>query len=186
MPVPPRRRWHAPAGLLALVAVVATVTSCSAGPQATLPVAASVTAPPASAPPATAAAAPSAASAAVAAPPRAGTVRLVAGPFTDRLHLQRLTVVRRPGVAVSGSFAQVADVSELLDLEVRADFYDDSGRLLGSRTTVLGQSDVIRTARGGAGPDRSGGDVAFTVSAPAAVAARVSSALVSIPMLVNE
>lgn len=116
-------------------------------------------------------------------PPSAGEARYVAGPFSDRLRLLNLSL---KGRQVSGLFAQVADNSSILVMEVQADFYDRAGRLLGSRRTTLRQPDVVRTARGGTGPKRYGGDVAFTIGSAPAWGAQVTGALVSVPVLVNE
>ena len=117
-------------------------------------------------------------------PPTAGRAQLIAGPFTDRLRLVRLDVVK--GVGVAGEFAQRFDNSALLDLEVQADFYAADGSLLGSKRRVLRQPDVIAAGKGGTGDQRFGGNIVFAVDAPAAYAARVSGVLVSVPVLVNE
>ena len=181
MPPVLRRWWPAVAGLLVLAAVFAAPL---AGRQdAPRPAASTRSTSPA---PSASPAGPSVEAVSGTRPPVAGSARLVAGPFTDRLRLQRLSVLRLPRVAVTGSFAQLADNSALLDMEVQADFYDVAGSLLGSRKTVLRQPDVVRAARGGTGAQRYGGDIVFTVVAPPGFASRVSSALVSVPVLVNE
>jgi hypothetical protein len=166
------RRWSpALAGLLVLaVALVVPMASRSSSlPKAARPVAAATPAAPAIVP-------------VSAGRPVPGRATLVAGPFTDRLRLHTLRLARSPKVAAAGQFAQVADNSAIIVMEVQADFYDAAGALLASKRTVLRQPDVI----GGTGVQRYGGHVPFTVAAPPAVAARVSSALVSVPVLVNE
>ncbi len=175
-----RRWWPALAGLAVLGAVFA------------LPLAGGGSSRTASVVPATATATPSAvARTAVpgilavssATPPRAGEARLLAGPFTDRLRLLRLSL--QAGTA-RGTFAQVADNSALLVMEVQADFYDARGTLLGSRRTVLRQPDVVAAAQGGTGVQRFGGNIVFAVGPARAWATQVAGVLVSVPTLVNE
>lgn len=186
------RWWHVTAGLAVLAVLFVTMVVTRGGASAGRLVASTPTAdssvPTTKVPPGKVPATSAAGIRAVSATsrPAPGTVRLVDGPFTDRLRLQHLAVVQHPAAGVAGSFAQIADVSELLNLEVQADFYAADGTLLGSRQTAVSQSDVIRLARGGAGEEHFGGDIAFVVAAPPAYGARVSSALVSIPSLVNE
>ncbi len=119
--------------------------------------------------------------------PAAGTASLAAGPFSDRLAATELTLARGEKASVTGQFRQVTENSALLVMEVQADFYDAGGELLGSRRKVLRQPDVVT---GGVLPDgsdtRYGGDIGFAVSAPAEWAGEVASALVSVPVLVNE
>ena len=120
-------------------------------------------------------------------PPATGEAVLAAGPFTDRLALRDLTLLRTGQVGVSGTFAQVVEIGELLVIEVQADFYDGSGTLLGSESTAMDQDDIVNGGLRPAGSDeRPGGDVDFAVTADAAYADRVASAVVSVPVLVNE
>ena len=148
------------------------------------------------------AAAPSAASPSAAAPaptapalvpvragkaPKAGKVELVAGPFTDRVRLQEAQV--RPGAhaVVEGSLGQVVDTSALIVAQLQVDFYAADGKLLGSRQKVLRQPDITSGGVRPAGGDaRYGGDINFSVEAPAQYADQVSAALLSVPTLVNE
>ncbi|MFD0569313.1 hypothetical protein ACFQ0T_08580 [Kitasatospora gansuensis] len=60
-------------------------------------------------------------------PAAAGEVRLEQGPFTDRLTFTGLRLDPK-ATAVTGHLAITSDVSDLLALEVRAAFYDASGR----------------------------------------------------------
>jgi hypothetical protein len=119
-------------------------------------------------------------------PPGTGQARLVAGPFTDRLRLLRLTLVQGAKPQVQGEFAQRFDNSALLDMEVQADFYAADGTLLGSKRRVLRQPDVIAAGKGGTGDQRFGGNIVFSVEAPTTYAKRVAGVLVSVPVLVNE
>jgi len=113
-------------------------------------------------------------------------VVLVDGPFTDRLTLRRSALGTGPQAHVDGLFGQLDDKGGLLEMEVQADFYDASGRLLASRRRVLHQPDLVPPAQGGSGDARFGGDIPFDIQAPEAVARRVSVARVSVPTLVNE
>jgi hypothetical protein len=65
-------------------------------------------------------------------PPRGGVAR-VAGPFDDRFALSRLSFA--DGRA-SGVLTVTSDVSDLLELQVVAGFYDADGRLLATRRFV--------------------------------------------------
>lgn len=170
-----RRWWPAVVGVLVLVAVFAVPLAGKDDPAP----AAAQPAPSASASAAPVGIAPVAAGTA----PAPGRAELVEGPFTDRLRLQRLAL--RAGT-VTGAFSQVADNSAIIVMEVQADFFDARGSLLGSRRTVLRQPDVVAAGQGGTGSERYGGDVVFRVAPSAAWSARVSSAAVSVPTLVNE
>ncbi len=176
MPAVLRRWWPALLGLLVLGAVFLLPMAGGASP------AAAPKAPGAPSPTATPTASGIPAVSGVQAP-RPGEARLVAGPFTDRLRLQRLILA---GGAARGVFAQVSDNSALLVMEVQADFYDAHGSLLGSRKTVLRQPDVVRAGQGGTGAQRYGGDIVFAVPAAPAWAGKVAGVLVSVPTLVNE
>ena len=71
-----------------------------------------------------------------------------------------------------------SDVSDLLDLEVRADFYDAAGRLLASGR----QTDATSRHRARSTPARGVRGLPLRIAAPAGAVA----ALVSVPVLVNE
>lgn len=124
-----------------------------------------------------------------AAPPAPGTARLVAGPFTDRVTLAGLNVVRGPQAAVTGTLDQLVETGALLVVQVQADFYADDGSLLGTGTTVLRQPGVTAGADDAGAPGTGpgyGGGIAFQVAAAPDYAERVGSALLSVPVLVNE
>ncbi|RYV51199.1 hypothetical protein [Pengzhenrongella frigida] len=105
----------------------------------------------------------------------AGTVSVDDGPFTDRL---RITELRLSDSAVTGSLAVTSDVSEVLNLEVRVDFYGAAGDLLGSDRQVF-------TARDTEPFHSTAGVVGLPITVPAPVPGS-HSAVVSIPVLVNE
>ncbi len=104
--------------------------------------------------------------------PRPGSVVEVAGPFDDRFSVSHLDL--RDG-RVTGVLTVTSDVSELIDLQVLAGFYDARGTLLATSTYDKHGE--------GARPDEV---VHFAVAAPDGVASRVASASVGVPVLVNE
>ena len=111
--------------------------------------------------------------------PALGTVARVSGPFDDRFALGVLRL--RDGV-VTGRLTVTSDVSELLELEVVAGFYDARGRFLGTSRWVhhLGESGE----HGHTGPPEE--SETFRVVAPGRLRERVASAAVGVPVLVNE
>ena len=109
--------------------------------------------------------------------PRPGTVGTVAGPFDDRFDLGPLRV--RGGV-VSGSLHITSDVSDLLELQVLAGFYDARGHFLGTGRFVHHQTEEKQHT----GPPSE--DESFVITAPARFRDRVSAAVVGVPVLVNE
>ncbi|GAB2540247.1 hypothetical protein GCM10027167_51350 [Nocardia heshunensis] len=111
-----------------------------------------------------------------------GEVRLTPGPFTDRV---RLSGTRLEGATVSGTVAVTSDVSDLLALEVRADFYDVSGHLVGSGRFEHADGESAAGSHAGAGHVPSNDGVAFTITS-APTDATITAAVLSIPVLVNE
>lgn len=71
--------------------------------------------------------------------PTVGTVKIQPGPFTDKLKIAALQLSDGPRPALSGSLLQRTDVSEVLSLILRADFYDASGNLVGSQQRSFGE-----------------------------------------------
>lgn len=108
-------------------------------------------------------------------PVAAGTVARQPGPFDDRL---RMTGVRLRAGTVEARLRVTSDVSEVLALEVDADFYDARGALLGRTRT---RSAPAHEAAGV--PDEA---VALRLPAATAYRHRVASAVLSVPVLVNE
>lgn len=104
-----------------------------------------------------------------------GEVRIEPGAFTDRVSVSGLRFSSGERPRVSGAVRSRTDVSDLLALELRADFYDADGKLVASGTkNYTGEREPI-AARA----------LRFTI--PAARPARTAVAAVfSIPQLVNE
>lgn len=113
-----------------------------------------------------------------AAHPRRGQILQVSGPFDDRFVLEDTTF---RGSAVSGAVRITSDVSDVLELQVLAGFYDLDGRLLGTNRFVH---------HFGAGDHPHAGvpqlRERFSVQVPAAMADRVASVALGVPVLVNE
>lgn len=158
--------------LVVSIALVAALTGCSEGAEVAVETSAPTATVAAPVPTAPADVAPARARIA----PRAGVVRLDPGPFSDRV---RVTGMRLGGGArprLTGRLVNVADVSELIVLELRADFYDRRGRRVATGTRVYGEYGEA------AAHDN---PLAFAVPAarraPSAVAA-----VLTIPQLVNE
>jgi hypothetical protein len=85
------------------------------------------------------------------------------------------------GQAATGTVRVTSDVSDLLELQVLAGFYDDRGNLLGTARFVhhLGTEGHEH-----AGPSEEG--EAFTIPVPAGLGPQAVSAAVGVPVLVNE
>ncbi len=110
--------------------------------------------------------------------PTGGRVGRIAGPFDDRF---RLIALNFDGRAVSGRLGVTSDVSDILELQVLAGFYDRSGKLLGQgRYTYHLNEDTHHDA---GTPDE---HRTFRIAVPASLRAQVHSAAVGVPVLVNE
>lgn len=115
----------------------------------------------------------------LATPLRTGTVQLNEGVFTDTLRLDRATLTpgRRPEVAAR--LGNLVDAAPLLHLEVRALFFDRSGRYLGEGRYVErghGEDDHGQDAEAHDGEQYDVLPVQITVDAPlprAATSARL-------------
>jgi hypothetical protein len=110
--------------------------------------------------------------------PRPGTVARVTGPFDDRFTLNRL-VFERSGV--TGTVTVTSDVSDILELEAVAGFYDRSGKLLGTNRFV---HHLVEDSHPHSGPPSE--LQKFTIAVPTGLRDRAVSAAVGIPVLVNE
>lgn len=110
--------------------------------------------------------------------PRIGQILQADGPFDDRFVLEDATF---SGSAVSGVVRVTSDVSDVLELQVLAGFYDRHGKFLGTSRFVhhLGADGH---AHAGAPQLRE----KFTVQVPAAMAHRAVSVAIGVPVLVNE
>lgn len=112
--------------------------------------------------------------------PAPGSVGQVVGPFDDRFTLTRLAV--SDGV-VTGRLRVTSDVSELLELEVVAGFYDRDGRFLGTGRAVHHLDEGAGHANEEGPPSET---ELFEITAAPRFADRVSAAVVGVPVLVNE
>jgi hypothetical protein len=117
--------------------------------------------------------------------PAPGEVAQASGPLDDRFVLSDL---RFDGGVLHGVATVTSDVSEILDFEALAGFYDDRGRLLATATFVHHLAE-------GHGHDEAGHEDAagppsevqeFDIPVPAEAQGRAVSAAVGVPVLVNE
>ena len=110
--------------------------------------------------------------------PASGTVSKVTGPFDDRFTLADL---RLSAGVVTSNLRVTSDVSEIINFEVTASFYDERGLLLGTDTQQLTEGD------GSAGkPAAENGGVELRLAANPSYLAQVASAQVRVPVMVNE
>jgi hypothetical protein len=110
--------------------------------------------------------------------PAPGEVAIVRGPFDDRFRLRDLAMARR---AVTGSLAVTSDVSDLLELQVLAGFYDADGRLLG---TARFTHHLVDDGHDHAGPPQE--LERFRIPVPRRLRRDTVAAAIGVPVLVNE
>jgi hypothetical protein len=110
--------------------------------------------------------------------PAPGAIARLPGPFDERFTWSRL---RLSDTGISGTVTITSDVSDVLELQVLAGFYDRNGRLLGSRRFV--HHAVIHDEGSGTVPNETQD---FAVALPPEWADRAVSAAVGVPVLVNE
>jgi hypothetical protein len=110
--------------------------------------------------------------------PAAGTVSWVDGPFDDRFTTHGL---RFDGSAVTGSVRITSDVSDILELQVLAGFFDADGHYLGEARFTHHLDESTHADSGP--PDET---EAFTIPVPKKYAGRATAAAVGVPVLVNE
>lgn len=110
--------------------------------------------------------------------PTAGEVLQANGPFDDRFVFEDLAF---DGTSVIGAVRITSDVSELLDLQVVAGFYDAEGQLLGTSRFVHHSA---HEEGGHEGPPELREE--FTVAIPEGLGGSAVSAAVGVPVLVNE
>jgi len=112
--------------------------------------------------------------------PSPGDVVEAAGPFDDRFHFERLAFDR---ATVSGTATITSDVSDVLEFEALAGFYDRKGALLGTARAVR-HLDEHTVDHGHAGvPDEA---VQFSIRVPGRLRGVAVAAAVGVPVLVNE
>ena len=121
----------------------------------------------------------------LASPPASGSAVVEPGPFTDRLAVTGLRVEPGDHPRLTGRLEVTTDVSELMVLEIVADFYDERGHLVGSA------AQAVRGHSIGGAPhvDEEGHGrevVAIDVAAEAPFPRRAVAAVVTVPQLVNE
>lgn len=104
-------------------------------------------------------------------------LRFHLGPFDDRFVLEDLTF---DGGAVSGAVRVTSDVSDVLDLEVLAGFYDADGVLVGNGRFVHHLSEDSAHAE----PPEERQE--FTIAVPGDVSGRAVAVSIGVPVLVNE
>jgi len=109
--------------------------------------------------------------------PERGEIVTVSGPFDDRFEWSELRLSQR---MLTGHIEISSDVSELLELEVVAGFYDDAGKFLGTARFVH----HLGAAHEDSAHDHVGKE--FRITIPARFRAKVTAAAVGVPVLVNE
>jgi len=119
--------------------------------------------------------------------PAAGTVVIEPGPFTDRLEFADLSLQPGERPVVTAGLSNAVDVSELIVLELRADFYDARGGYLGFGTADYADKEY---ADSGATPlthDIGEHGDSFTVAVVSSTPLTgATSAILTVPQLVNE
>ena len=110
--------------------------------------------------------------------PAPSTVSQMTGPFDDRFELRHMAL---EGHVVTGSLKITSDVSDLLELQVLAGFYDRHGSLLGTGRFV---HHLQEDGHQHTGPPNE--TEHFAIAAPRQFRDRVAAAAVGVPVLVNE
>jgi hypothetical protein len=114
--------------------------------------------------------------------PRRGTVVQAPGPFDDRFTMSNL---RFDGRTVRGSVTITSDVSDVLEFQAVAGFYDTEGNLLGTGryTYHLDEGHEHAPAAATGTPDEV---QRFTIAVPGRFEGKAAAASVGVPVLVNE
>ncbi|MFF2315960.1 hypothetical protein ACFVTE_06795 [Arthrobacter sp. NPDC058097] len=110
--------------------------------------------------------------------PAMGRAVQVKGPFDDRFVLEQLAFAH---AAASGSVRITSDVSDLLELEVLAGFYDKQGKLLGTGRYLHHAEEDGHSHSGPPSETEK-----FSIPVPANLRGKAVSAAVGVPVLVNE
>ncbi|WP_329400152.1 hypothetical protein [Streptomyces melanogenes] len=128
--------------------------------------------------------------------PAKGEVRLEQGPFTDRVRITKLALSEKDSgkdaekPSVTGHFAITSDVSDVLALELRAAFYDERGHLVGTGSFQYAEEgeagEAAHGTPGHAGPRAEGAGIDFTAVPKTPLKGKAASAVLSVPVLVNE
>jgi hypothetical protein len=110
--------------------------------------------------------------------PLQGRAVQVKGPFDDRFVLEQL--VFTPAGA-SGTIRITSDVSDLLELQILAGFYDEQGKLLGTGRYVHHAEEDGHSHSGPPSETEK-----FSIPVPENLRDKAVSAAVGVPVLVNE
>jgi hypothetical protein len=113
--------------------------------------------------------------------PAPGQVVQARGPFDDRFVLGGLSL---DSCGLHGGATITSDVSDVLEFEALAGFYDEHGALVGTGRFVYHLDESTPSAESHAGPPSERQD--FTIEVPAEAQGRAVSAAVGVPVLVNE
>lgn len=110
--------------------------------------------------------------------PKRGQATQVAGPFDDRFVLERLAVTAG---SATGIIRITSDVSDLLELQILAGFYDEQGKLVGTGRYV---HHTEEDGHAHAGPPAE--TEKFSIPVPKNLRGKAVSAAIGVPVLVNE
>jgi hypothetical protein len=117
----------------------------------------------------------------------AGNVQIEPGPYTDRLDITGAALQPGDRPVVTAQLRNAVDVSGLILLELRADFYDTAGGYLGFGTAAYADEEFADSSAiplpHGTGERGDSFVVTVTSDAPLTGA---SSAVLTVPQLVNE
>jgi hypothetical protein len=113
--------------------------------------------------------------------PTPGSVVQAPGPFDDRFQLENLVL---DADGVHGSALVTSDVSDVLEFEALAGFYDADGHLIGTGRFVHHLDEERIAPEQDAGPPNELED--FTIVIAPNIRGEVVSAAVGVPVLVNE
>lgn len=113
--------------------------------------------------------------------PTVGEVLQAPGPFDDRFVL---TDLRLDADGLHGTAEITSDVSDVLEFEALAGFYDADGALVGTGRFVYHLDESAPDAEARSGPPSE--LESFTIAVPAEAQGRAVAAAVGVPVLVNE
>lgn len=112
--------------------------------------------------------------------PRPGAATQAPGPFDDRFVVTKL---RFDGRAVHGTVRITCDVSDILELQAVAGFYDVRGALIGTGRYIYHVDEAHEHATATGNPSEV---EPFSIEVPADIAGKAAAASVGVPVLVNE
>ena len=113
--------------------------------------------------------------------PAPGQVVQAPGPFDDRFVLSDLVL---DGAALHGAATITSDVSDVLEFEALAGFYDQQGLLVGTGRFVYHLDESVPHGEAHTGPPSE--LQTFTIEVPAEAQGQAVSAAIGVPVLVNE